>query len=146
METVKQLLERKGHQVYGIEGEATVPRAALAMHDNAVGSLVVYDQGRVVGVFTWHDLIRAVATHSGDLASHAVSEFMSSSVITTTEDMSCSDVEATMVKNHVRHLPVLRGHEVVGVVDLIDIMRRRLTEANQMTQQLEAYLREPYPA
>lgn len=144
MHDVKELLDRKGREVYRVADDATLSECARVMTDHEVGSLLVFKKERLVGIFTWHDLVRAVARHD-DVGHRSVSDFMSRELLTTSESAKWSEVEAIMVNNHVRHLPVVEDGQVVGVVQRHDVVANLCHAASEMTAELDAYIRSEYP-
>lgn len=144
MHAVKDLLDAKGREVYRVARDASLSQCARAMLDHGVGSVLVFDGGKLVGIFTWHDLIRAVALHD-DAGRRRVHEYMSTELVTTTEAAKWEDVEAMMIAEGVRHLPVVDGAEVVGVIDRHDVIARRCGQVQELSEELHAYIRGNYP-
>ena len=144
MNTVKELLDKKGREVYRVAHDASLSLCARTMMDHEAGSLLIFKEEALVGIFTWHDLVRAVARHD-DVGHRPVSDFMSRDLLTTTEAAEWSDVEEMMVKNHVRHLPVVDDGRVVGVVQRHDVVANLCHAASAVTAELDAYIRSEYP-
>src|SRR6266542_2409806 len=100
--------------------EDTLGEVATRMVERNVGSVVVFDFGRLIGVLTERDIMRAVAarTHSSDAR---VREWMTADPITATGDMSIEDAAKTMSEHGFRHLPVVEGDRAVGIVSIRDV-------------------------
>ena len=100
--------------------EDTLGEVATRMVERNVGSVVVFDFGRLIGVLTERDIMRAVAarTHSSDAR---VREWMTADPITATADTSVEDAARTMFDNGFRHLPIVEGDRAVGIVSIRDV-------------------------
>ena len=107
--------------VLAVAPEDTLGEVAAKMVERGVGSVVVGDFGRIIGVLTERDIMRAVAarTHSSDAR---VREWMTSDPITATADTDVEDAGRTMLENGFRHLPVVDGEQAVGIVSIRDVV------------------------
>jgi CBS domain-containing protein len=146
MEKVKELLDVKGRHVATCQQGCALSECAVKMSKEDVGSLLVYDGEKLRGILTWHDLLRALAEHPADVGSRPAGEFMSTDLLTTTESADYADVAQQMVDGHVRHVPVMEGDRVVGIVDRIDVVARQHRQSEDRSGDLEAYIRGTYPA
>ena len=117
---VSDILEGKGSDVLGIEASATVYEAVAKMVEGNVGALLVYEAGTLAGIVTERDVLRAVATGSVD---GPVSEAMTHSPETVGPDESAGHAAALMIHGGFRHLPVVDGGDVVGMVSIRDLVR-----------------------
>ncbi|HEX6702256.1 MAG TPA: CBS domain-containing protein [Gaiellaceae bacterium] len=117
MERLSDLMTR---DVLSVAPEDTLGEAAQKMVDRGVGSAVVMDFGRLIGILTERDLMRAVAarTHSSEAR---VREWMTADPMTATEDASPEDAARTMLEHGFRHLPVISGDRAVGIVSIRDV-------------------------
>jgi CBS domain-containing protein len=108
--------------VLSVAPEDTIGEAAQKMVERGVGSAVVLDFGRLIGIFTERDLLRAVAdrVHSSEAR---VREWMTADPITVTPDTAAEDAARTMLDNGFRHLPVVEGDRAVGIVSIRDVAR-----------------------
>jgi CBS domain-containing protein len=108
--------------VLSIAPEDTIGEAAQKMVERGVGSAVVLDYGRLIGIFTERDLLRAVAdrVHSSEAR---VREWMTAEPITITPETSAEEAAQTMLDNGFRHLPVVEGERAVGIVSIRDVAR-----------------------
>ena|SRR5215210_6341675 len=111
--------------VVAVAPEDTLGEAAERMADDGVGSAVVLDSGRLIGILTERDLLGAVAgrVHTSDAR---VREWMTSDPVTATEAMSVDEAIRTMLERGFRHLPVVEAGRTVGVVSLRELMRAEL--------------------
>ena len=145
MEKVRDLLNVKGRNVATCQHGSTLGECAAQMSKEDVGSLLVQDGDKLKGILTWHDLLRALATHPDDAGTRPASEFMTTELITTTEAADYAEVAGKMIAGHVRHVPVMDGDDVVGVVDRIDVVARQHRQSEDKSEDLEAYIRGTYP-
>jgi CBS domain-containing protein len=107
--------------VLAVAPEDTLGETAAKMVDRGVGAVVVRDFGRIIGVLTERDIMRAVAarTHSSDAR---VREWMTADPITATADTDVEEAGRTMLENGFRHLPVVDGEQAVGIVSIRDVV------------------------
>jgi CBS domain-containing protein len=114
--------EMMAQDVLTVAPEDTIGEAAQKMVERGVGSAVVLDYGRLIGIFTERDLMRAVAdrVHSSEAR---VREWMTAEPITITPETSAEEAAQTMLDNGFRHLPVVDGERAVGIVSIRDVAR-----------------------
>ena len=98
----------------------TVGEAVAIMAQHRVGSVLVMEGAQLVGIFTERDTVRSLS-HSHDAPAHAVSSWMTPEPMTVTPDSSTDDALKTMLDHNFRHLPVMEGAEVVGIVSIRDL-------------------------
>lgn len=115
-------------EVFTVAGDASVAEVASAMLKGRFGSALVMDGSWLVGIFTERDVLRAAAS-GGDLTASAVSEWMTGEPVTADPDMDAEDAAELMMAQGFRHLPVVEGGEVTGIVSLRDILRVRIRPA-----------------
>ena len=113
--------------VLSVAPEDTIGEAAQKMTDHGVGAVVVSDFGRMIGIFTERDLMRAVAVRVHP-SEGRVREWMTPDPVTMTEDASVEDAGQTMVDRGFRHIPVVAGERAVGIVSIRDVAEWRLKE------------------
>jgi CBS domain-containing protein len=119
---VSTIGEMMARDVLSVAPEDTIGEAAQKMVDRGVGSAVVLDYGRLIGIFTERDLLRAVAdrVHSSEAR---VREWMTGEPITITPETSSEEAAQLMLDNGFRHLPVVEGERAVGIVSIRDVAR-----------------------
>src|SRR5881275_373537 len=119
---VERLSDLMTRDVLAVAPEDTLGEAAQKMVERGVGSVVVLDFGRLIGILTERDLLRAVAarTHSSDAR---VREWMTADPITASEETSLDEAVHVMLEHGFRHLPVVRDERPIGVVSLRDLAR-----------------------
>ena len=122
MAQVRELLERKGGHVLTIGPTASVIQAALLMNEHRVGSLVVVEDGRVVGMFTERDVLQRVVAGRRDPEGTRVSEVMTSSVVCCPPETTVDEVRGVMRDRRIRHLPVVDADgRLLGLISIGDL-------------------------
>jgi CBS domain-containing protein len=120
---VSDILDDKGHEVLQIEAGATVFEAVKRMVEANVGSLLVSDGGRHVGIVTERDYLRRIALERRDDETIAVRDVMSSPLVVVTPETSIEECMAVMTDRRIRHLPVVDEGIVVGIVSIGDVVK-----------------------
>ncbi|MFN7992086.1 MAG: CBS domain-containing protein [Bryobacteraceae bacterium] len=146
METVRTMLQHKGGQLFWVPPDATVYDAIAMMADKGVGALLVLSQGRLMGIVSERDYARKVilkGKHSNEIQ---VREIMTSSVITITPDYSVEDCMRTITANRIRHLPVLHGDDLLGMISIGDVVKSIISAQAHTIHQLSSYIEGRYPA
>jgi len=114
--------------VYSAPGDTPVVVAAQTMVSGRFGSAVVLDSGWLVGIFTERDVVRAAASGK-DLSATVISEWMTPDPQTATTEMHSEEAAQIMASNGFRHLPVVDGKTVVGIVSLRDVLGARIARS-----------------
>lgn len=144
--TVADLLDLKGRNVFAIDSNATLSQAAQVMLDNDINSLVVLGPDKKLqGLITSRDVLRVTARGGSAVDNTPVHAVMTTNLRTTTENAGIEQVESTMIEHRFRHLPVLKGDEVVGLITRIDVLRHYLDKQHWLSRELEAYITGIYP-
>jgi CBS domain-containing protein len=141
MGQVSDILATKGSAVLEIDAEATVFDAVSKMVDGNVGSLLVTEGGRLVGIVTERDYLRRVAIVGRDERTTPVREVMSAPIVYTTPESSIEECMAVMTERRIRHLPVLtESRQVMGVVSIGDLVKFQTREQSAQIKFLEEYI------
>ena len=141
MGQVSDILATKGSAVLEIDAESTVFDAVSKMVDGNVGSLLVTEGGRLVGIVTERDYLRRVAIVGRDERTTPVREVMSAPIVYTTPESSIEECMAVMTERRIRHLPVLtESREVMGVVSIGDLVKYQTREQSAQIKFLEEYI------
>lgn len=140
MTTIRQILERKP-DVYAIDPDATVLDALRLLDEKNVGALLVMKGERLLGIFSERDYARRMVLHGRSSRETTVRDVMTTEVFTISPGSSAGDCMAHMTDRHIRHLPVLEGGRVVGVISIGDIVRAVMEDMRFTIRQLETYIR-----
>lgn len=140
MTTVNQLLNHKGHKVHLTGPENTVLDAIKKMAEKDVGSLVVVEDGQPIGIFTERHYARNVFLKGRSSPKTSVRHAMSDRMVFARPEHSVEECMAIMTRHKIRHLPVLDGEELVGVVSIGDLVQSTIAEQKFNIEQLEHYI------
>lgn len=145
MLTVRQLLSGKNiDTVYSVRSEQTVIEALELMADKNIGAVMVIDDDRLVGIFSERDYARKGIIQGRKAKSTPISEVMTSGVFTVEPSQTLEDCMEIMSAKHIRHLPVVDGSKVVGLVSVSDIVTAIIREQAHRIQNLESYITGSY--
>lgn len=128
MPTVRDILAKKGSDVITVAARETALRAAQLMNDRGIGGLVVIEGDRPTGIFTERDILRRVVSPGRDPATTRVADVMTTPVIACAPDTSIDECAAMMTAKRIRHLPVVDGHRLAGVVTIGDVLAFQVSE------------------
>ena len=123
MHVISDILDEKGHEVLQIEADAMVFDAVRRMVDANVGSLLVRDGERHIGIITERDYLRRIALERRDDEATAVRDVMSSPLVVVTPETSIDECMAVMTDRRIRHVPVVAEGVVVGIVSIGDVVK-----------------------
>ena len=138
---VSQILREKGNTVFTTTPDETVSRAAVLLHDNNVGALVVVDRkGAVVGIFSERDVIRSIALHGPMGLTGPVADCMTRDVIFAEPQETVNTLMGRMTDRRVRHLPVLTDGKLSGLVSIGDLVKHKIAETEAEAETLKAYI------
>ena len=140
MTLVRQLLDRKGRAIFSVEPAAVVLEAIRAMAEHHIGALLVMHGGRLEGIVSERDYARKVIIMGRSSSDTPVRDIMSSPVITVAPDDSVQKCMQIMTERRVRHLPVVDGGAVIGMVSIGDLVKAVIAEQQQQIEQLESYI------
>lgn len=141
MATVRDILARKGAHVFTTSKDATVLQAALLMNEHQVGSLVVLEDDRVIGLFTERDLLCRVVAEQRDPAITAVGEVMTTEVACCTPQTTLEEARGAMKNRRVRHLPLVDGEQrLQGVISIGDLNAFATSDHEQTIYMLQEYI------
>lgn len=134
------MLDQKGHHVHFIHPDASVFDALKMMAENNIGSLVVLEDGKLVGVITERHYAREIVLKGRTSLGTLVRDIMSTKVIYARPDQSVEECMAVMTARAVRHLPVLEGARLVGIVSIGDMVKSVIDDQKFIIEQLEHFI------
>ena len=144
MTTVRDILEAKGKDVWTTPAEATVFEALRAMEKKNVGALVVMEAGRPVGIFSERDYARKVLLKNVSSVDTAVRDIMSSPIYAVKPETTTEECMALMTEKHLRHLPVISGGQMQGIVSIGDVVKALISEHQVTIERLQDYIMGKY--
>ena len=143
--TINEILEHKGTAVWTVAPDATVFEAIQMMSDKNVGALLVTEHNRLIGIISERDYTRKVALKGKSSKELKVREIIPDRVLSVTRQHSIEDCMRMMTEQRVRHLPVLEGQEITGIISIGDLVNWIITAQSTTIRQLETYI-SGYPA
>jgi CBS domain-containing protein len=140
MATVRDMIRKKGGEVFGIAPEATVYEALESMAMRNTGALLVIEDDRMVGIVSERDCVRKVDLQGKTAKDTPVSQIMTRNVITVQCDQTVEECESLMMEKGIRHLPVYDGEKLAGLLSVRDVLREVIEMQQIMLSQLERYI------
>lgn len=138
---VRDILRTKGHAVVTTRDDVGVDMIVRRLRSENIGAVVVTDQfGRIEGIISERDIVRALSEHGCEALRLPVRSIMTRPVQTCVPDSKLQDVMATMTIRRFRHVPVVDGDELVGIVSIGDLVKHRLDELETETRVLRDYV------
>ena len=141
MLSVQQLLNQKPRAIYSIGPEEPVLAAIKKMAEHHIGALVVMSGEKLVGIMSERDYARKVVLLGRSSTETRVDAIMTSKVVTVTAKQDAHDCMRLMTDMRIRHLPVVAGDRVVGVLSIGDLVRAEIEEQERTIADLESYIR-----
>ena len=137
---IEEILRNKGRDVVTITETRSVLDAARVLVEKNIGGVVVTADGRLTGILTERDLLRLTARTPCELDSIQVGSVMTRKMITATPEDELTDMMDVMIKNKIRHLPVMEGGRLVGIISIGDLVNACRIVAEQENSQLREYI------
>ena len=140
MPTIQQLLREKNREVLTVGPDDTVLEAIQKMADSNVGSLVVVDSKKVVGMFTERHYAREVILKGRSSPKTKVGAIMATKVVYVGPEQTVEECMAIMIEKAIRHLPVLSENQLVGIISIGDLVKSTISDQEFVIDQLERYI------
>lgn len=139
-DVIKDLLKTKNQAIWTIEPGASVYDAIKEMADREIGALVVTEENRVVGIITERDYARKVILRGKSSKDTPVRDIMTEKVIYVQPDQKIDECMALMTEKHIRHLPVLNGEKLAGMISIGDVVKAIISKTEFVIDQLTRYI------
>lgn len=140
MMTVNDILKEKGNACYWVTPDTITIDALRLMADKNIGAVMVIEKDKLKGIFSERDLARKIVLKGKSSNDTHVSEFMSTILYMVNGDTPITNCMQLMTDKRVRHLPVLEGEKIVGIVSIGDIVNQIIRDQKNTIQQLENYI------
>lgn len=140
MKSVRQLLDAKGHDVWSINPDASVFEAIELMATKSIGALIVIEEAGPVGIVSERDYARKVILKGRSSRQTPVREIMTTRVVYAKIDQTVEECMALMTEKRIRHLPVMDGNDLTGVISIGDLVKSIIDEQQFIIEQLEQYI------
>ena len=139
---VSDILRVKGITLYTVQPDEPLAKAAQIMAEKDIGSLVVMEQGDLVGMLTFRELIVCIVGNGGEIGRSLVREAMDGHPLTCTPDTEVDEVRRMMLDRHARYMPVLDQKMLMGVISFYDVAKAIVDSQNFENKMLKAYIRD----
>lgn len=140
MLTVRELLTKKGSEVWSVSPDATVYDALQLMAARNVGAVLVLDDGELAGILSERDYARQVILKGKASRDTPVRDIMTTAVVSVSPERTIDDCMALMTERRIRHLPVLQSEVLLGVLSIGDVVKAVISEKEFHIEQLESYI------
>ena len=141
MKTLQQLLNNKKHkEVISIAPHRPVFDALVVLAEYKIGALVILDGDKLVGIFSERDYAREIVLKGKSSKTTPISEVMSTNVLTVKPNDTVEQAMSIMSDKHIRHLPVLEGNKVIGMLSIGDLVKETIDYQQRLIKQLESYI------
>ncbi|MEO7728641.1 MAG: CBS domain-containing protein [Burkholderiales bacterium] len=138
---IRDILSMKGGSIFSMAPDGKVSGAVGMMVKNDIGSLVVMDGGRMIGMLTFREVLKALDAQGGDLADVRIREVMVADPIIGNPDDTLDNLREVMTKNHIRYLPILDGDRLLGVISFHDVAKSVIKETSFENRLLKRYIK-----
>ena len=138
---VKEILRVKGGALFSIRPQDALAAAVERMVESDVGSLVVLDGSRLVGMLTFREVMQVLKRQGGKLDGLTVSDVMVLDPVTVPQEMEANDLRRLMIDKHSRYLPVIDGEQLLGVISFLDVAKAVLEEQSLENRMLKSYIK-----
>jgi CBS domain-containing protein len=137
---IADVLRNKGAAVTTINPEATVGVLLAGLAEQNIGAMVVVGDEGVVGIVSERDVVRQLHTHGASVLSRPISKIMTTVVATCSKTDTVDAISVLMTTNRVRHVPVLDGKKLIGIVSIGDVVKTRMEQLEAEQEQLHSYI------
>ena len=140
MGKVRDILRTKGHAIFSVEPTIMVYQAVEQMCERNIGGLLIVENSKLVGIFTERDYARKLILKGKSSKDTPISELMTRNPFTVTADNSIEDCMNIMTQKHIRHLPVVEGERITGIISIGDVVKQIMEDQKSIIEHLEAYI------
>jgi CBS domain-containing protein len=137
---VENILQSKGRAVTTVTSGSSIADAVTLLNTKRIGAVVVVDDKKVVGILSERDVVRHLGTDWTALASRPVSDVMTRAVVSVSRFATVADVMERMTEKRIRHMPIVENGELVGIVSIGDVVKRKIEETEQEAIALKEYI------
>jgi CBS domain-containing protein len=138
---VAAILANKGRSVVTTKTGTSIPEIAQVLKSRKIGAAVVLDEGdAVIGIISERDLVHGLARHGARMLDMHVGELMTRDVVTCAADLDIDEIMKEMTNSRIRHIPVVEGGRLAGIISIGDVVKHRLDELEDEASQLKRYI------
>ena len=139
--TVRAILDTKGHQIMSVPPDAKMSEAIKLLSERRIGAVLVMSQGRIDGILSERDIVRVLGERGAAVLEEPVSAVMTRKVVSCRPNDTVSAIMEMMTLGKFRHLPVLDGERVVGLISIGDVVKWRVQEYENEQEALRTYIK-----
>ena len=139
--TVRAILDTKGHHILNVEPEAALATAVKILGERKIGAVLVMSHGRIEGILSERDIVRVLAERGAAVLDEPVSNVMTRKVVSCRQNDTVAAIMEIMTLGKFRHLPVVEGERVVGLISIGDIVKWRVREYESEQEALRDYIK-----
>jgi CBS domain-containing protein len=139
--TVRAILDTKGHHILNVEPEAALAAAVKILGERKIGAVLVMSRGRIEGILSERDIVRVLAERGAAVLDEPVSSVMTRKVVSCRQNDTVAAIMEIMTLGKFRHLPVVEGDRVVGLISIGDIVKWRVQEYENEQEALRTYIK-----
>jgi CBS domain-containing protein len=139
--TVRAILDSKGHHILSVEPEAKLSAAIKLLGERKIGAVLVMSKGHIEGILSERDIVRVLSERGAGVLDEPVSEVMTRKVISCRQNDTVAAIMEMMTTGKFRHLPVVEGERVVGLISIGDIVKWRVQEYENEQEALRQYIK-----
>ena len=138
--TVRAILDSKGHQIQSVEPDDKLSAAIRMLAERKIGAVLVMSKGRIEGILSERDIVRALAERGGAVLDERVDHVMTRKVFTCSENDTVAQVMEQMTAGKFRHVPVTEEGLLIGIISIGDVVKHRLHEIESESEALREYI------
>ena len=139
--SVKDILKTKGHDIYSVADNVKLREAIAVLNRKNIGVVLITDSaGKLAGILSERDIIRRSPMQETGFRDEAVTKSMTRNVLTVSSMASVDDVMEIMTNSHIRHVPVLDGETINGLISIGDVVKRKIADAEKEAAELRNYI------
>ncbi|SDE17808.1 MULTISPECIES: CBS domain-containing protein [Kordiimonas] len=137
---VGQILSHKGDDIIAMERGCTVMEVAKLLGERRIGAIPIVDGGTICGIMSERDVVRGIAIRGGGVLADDVSTLMTKSVFTCGKDDTVYELMKMMTERRIRHVPVVDGDKLIGMISIGDVVKHRMQQAAAENEALKDYI------
>ncbi len=139
--SVRDILANKGHDIYSVSKDAKLREAISLLNEKNIGVVLVTDKsGKLAGILSERDVIRRSLAQETGFRDELVTKFMTQNVFTVTSEASVDDVMGIMTESKIRHVPVMDGEKLQGLISIGDVVKRKIADAENEAAMMREYI------
>src|SRR5579872_1114134 len=139
--TVRAILDTKGHNILSVPPEAKLSAAVKLLAERKIGAVPVMNSGRIEGILSERDIVRVLGERGASVLDEAVSTVMTRKVVSCKQSDTVAAIMEMMTHGKFRHLPVVEGERVVGLISIGDVVKWRVNEYEREQEALREYIK-----